>query len=295
VRTFLLGERVPIGDEILSEQTLPSSIKNRDSIWHGLISLPSVFTIGRIVCGFFAVASTFKGTHLAAEGGDWGRSMIAFDRAAEAIGLGIVCDCLDGFVARLIGRASDFGRELDSLVDVLTFGLAPALMVFFWGITPVQLRLGAGQARALGAAGWVVACTFLVCGIGRLARFNLMAQQDDGQTHFVGLAIPGGAAVIASVIYFAKRPPADWQQGVAWLVLVVTLALLMVSRVRYPTLHALPFVLRRARYLVPLLGLTFWAVWYHSEQTLLTIAVCYAISGPLTYVGTLLRPQTLPH
>ncbi len=273
--------------------TVPNQTKNRDSVWHGLISLPSVFTIGRIVCGFFAVASTFKGMHFALEAGGWDRGVLAFDRAAEAIGLGIVCDCLDGFVARLTGKASDFGRELDSLVDVLTFGLAPALMVFFWGVMPVQLTLSTGPARALGAAGWIVACTFLVCGVGRLARFNLMAQQDSSHTHFVGLAIPGGGAVIASVIHFTKHPPADWQRGVAWLVLVVTLALLMVSRVRYPTLHAFPFVLRRIGFLVPLLGLTFWAVWYYSEQTLLIMAICYAISGPLAYVGTLLRSQTL--
>jgi len=281
------------GYEIPMLRTLPNQTKNRDSIWYGLISLPSVFTIGRIVCGLFAVASTFKGMHFTSEAGGWDRGVLAFDRAAEAIGLGIVCDCLDGFVARLTGRASDFGRQLDSLVDVLTFGLAPALLAFYWGVMPVQSTLSALPARVLGAAGWIVACTFLVCGVGRLARFNLLAEQDCSHTHFVGLAVPGGGAVIAAVIHFAKRPPDDWRREVAWLVLVAILALLMVSRIRYLTLHAFPLALRRIGFLVPLLGLTFLAVWYYSEQILLTMAISYAMSGPLAYIGTLFHRQTL--
>lgn len=273
------------------QRTKPIQTKDSDSIWHGLISLPSVFTIGRVVCGFFSVALTFKGMHLASQPGSWDLGVLAFDHASEAIGLGIVCDCLDGFVARLTGRASDFGRELDSLVDVLTFGLAPALLAVYWGIVPLQPNLSALPARVLGAAGWIVACTFLVCGVGRLARFNLQAEKDCSHTYFVGLAVPGGGAVIAAVVHFAKHPPNDWQRGVAWLVLVAILALLMVSRIRYLTFHAFP--LRRIGFLVPLLGLIFLGVWFYSEQILLIMAICYALSGPVTYVGSLFHPHTL--
>lgn len=98
------------------QRTLPDQIKNRDSIRHGLVSLASIFTIGRLLCGVFSIASTFRGMHLSAKPAGLHQGLLAFDHAARAVFWGIRCDGLDGPVARLTGRASDFGRELDSPV-----------------------------------------------------------------------------------------------------------------------------------------------------------------------------------
>jgi CDP-diacylglycerol--serine O-phosphatidyltransferase len=166
-----------------------------------LASLASVFTIGRLVCGFLAIVLTFKGMSQISAPTDSSHGLLAFDGAASAIFWGILCDCLDGVVARLTGRASDFGREMDSLVDILTFGMAPALLGLFWGVVPVQRTLDRMPGELLNVAGALVANAFLVCGVARLARYNLMAEQAKGDANqAVGLAIPGAAAVLAAVI-----------------------------------------------------------------------------------------------
>jgi CDP-diacylglycerol---serine O-phosphatidyltransferase len=281
-----------VDHEILVQRTLPDQIKNRDSIRHGLVSLASIFTIGRLLCGVFSVVSTFRGMHLIAEPAGLHEGLLAFDDAACAVFWGILCDGLDGPVARLTGRASDFGRELDSLVDVLTFGMAPTLLAMFWGVEPVQRMLGSVPSHLLSAAGWAVGCGFLLSGVGRLARFNLMAEQKGNHGQAVGLAIPCAAAVVAAVIHFARRPPDSWQGAVAWLALMALLSLLMVSRTPYETLHSFPSTLRRATVLFPLGGFLLWAVWYHSVHLLLIAAVGYAVSGPLVYAAAFFRSRS---
>jgi CDP-diacylglycerol--serine O-phosphatidyltransferase len=261
-------------------QISPARDTNRDSIRYGLVSLASIFTMGRVVCGFFAIVSTFSAMAQLSTGTEDAGSA-AFDRAALAIFCGIVCDCLDGFVARLTGRASDFGREMDSLVDILTFGMAPALLVFFWGMMRAEQSLAGVPRQVLTIAGWVAACVFLIAGVGRLARFNLMTERQGRQNHAVGLAIPGAAAVIAAVVHLARRPPQNWKVAAAWLLLNAVISLLMISRLPYETLQSFPQRLRRVSVLLPLGLLMLAAIYYYSGPVLLTAAAGYAISGPM--------------
>ena len=263
----------------------------RYSITHGLISLASIFTVGRLVCGFFAINSTYTGLlrNSAMATRDAGSG--AFDRAACAIFIGILCDGLDGLVARLTGRASDFGREMDSLVDIVTFGMAPALLGLFWGVLPAQQSLAGSARQALGVAGWIAACAFLVSGVGRLARFNLMQETESNKDHALGLAIPCAAAVVAAIIHIVKHPIQTWPFALGWLGLYVFLSFLMVSRLQYETLRAFPHSLRRGPVLLLLGILAVWLVWLYSGPVLLAAAAGYAISGPLAYLTNLFRSQ----
>jgi len=131
--------------------------------------LPSLFTVGTLVCGYIAILSTLNGT--TAIDGD--HAMLAFDTAARAIGWAILFDGLDGRIARLTHASSDFGREFDSLADVITFGIAPAFLAFAWGFRPVYEIEGTRIVQHLREAGWVITFGYVICGAARLARFNI--------------------------------------------------------------------------------------------------------------------------
>src|SRR4249920_247165 len=153
----------------------------------GLSLIPSLFTIGNMFCAYFSVISTFKGN---------------YDQAAMAIGVGVVLDGLDGRIARMTQTSSEFGVQLDSIADVLTFGIAPAVLAFSWG----QTRLASPH---LHQGSWIVTFIFLICGAWRLARFNVQTQKplDPGaKRNFIGLPIPAGAGLIAAIVHFFKSP-----------------------------------------------------------------------------------------
>jgi CDP-diacylglycerol---serine O-phosphatidyltransferase len=247
---------------------------------------PCIFTVGRIACGFFVVIFTFSGAlSLPAT-----TRIAAFDYAAIAIGVALICDSLDGKVARLFGSASALGVQLDSLADVVTFGMAPAVLSFYWGVLPVLQRMDAQSGRILSMSGWLACCAFVVCTVFRLARFNLSAQHTEaGPRRFVGLPAPGAAAVIAAEIHFAKRPLNEWGESVIWLALVTVLALLMVSRIRYETSSWIPVRLRSVLLGLPAGVFLMWAVWAHSGPTLLAIAIVFMLSGPFTSAVSALR------
>lgn len=266
---------------------------NRDSISYGLLSLASVFTIGRLLFGVLAIVSTFEGGQFVSQTSRMAQATVALDRAACAIFWGVLCDGLDGLVARLTARASVFGTELDSLVDVITFGLAPAFLVMFWGVAPVEHILDARSAQVLTSVGWTVSCGFLVAGVARLARFNVMHEQKRNTRHAVGLAIPCAAAAVAASVHFLKRPPASERGALLWLAFVALLSILMVSRIPYQTLHAVPGILRRPAVVAFMGCLLLAAVWYYSGQLFLVMALAYAISGPLVYVVTSFQMQFL--
>ena len=216
---------------------------------------------------------------------------VPFENAAKAIALAVLFDILDGKVARLVGSASRFGQEFDSLADIVTFGMAPAILCFVWGVMPILPNLSAQSARVLNAAGWFAACTFLVCGALRLARFNLSDEPPDTKhRHFDGLPIPAGAAVIASIIYFVKFPSIDIKYGIAWLVLVVILAVLMISRLRYEPFGVLPAFMRHPLVLFCFICLLLWAIWIHPNYVFLIVALSYAVSGPIGHIVFRLRP-----
>jgi len=258
----------------------------------GIYILPSLFTVGTLICGYFAILSTLKGTQMLAAGIGAGLSLVAFDTAAKAIGWAILFDGLDGRIARLTNSTSDFGREFDSLADVITFGVAPAFLAYAWGVRALDEVYGTQLVQHLRQVGWIVTFAYVICGAARLARFNIdTVKPSSDRRHFIGLPIPAAAGVIASLVHWAKYPVNDWVFGIAWLGIIAVLAPLMVSRVRYYSFKAVDLRRRRPYVAIIVLGLVVWAIWAFSEQVLVTLALTYLLSGPIARLTSRFRPH----
>ncbi len=267
--------------------------------------IPSLFTTANIFCGFSAVIESVSGS-VALNSGDIEGAARHFNIAALFIGWAVLFDFLDGRVARMTNSTTQFGVEFDSIADVLTFGIAPAMLVYCWGY---------GFTPDLGSFPWAVSFLFLICGALRLARFNVMASKPKLQKPnaspkldkkaFVGMPIPAGASLIASIVHFSPTPasvtasqfnllgrvvyisPRDW--SVALLVLVACLAFLMVSTFRYTSFKSVAPNSRNPRLVVLFLAVVIVSVFYYSQWTLLLIASIYALHGVLGKVVGLFR------
>ncbi|HEY1744829.1 MAG TPA: CDP-diacylglycerol--serine O-phosphatidyltransferase, partial [Granulicella sp.] len=184
----------------------------------GMYVLPSLFTAGNIAAGYYALTESIRGA-----GGD----SRAFDHAALAIGFAVMFDGLDGRVARMTNTSSDFGKEFDSLADVITFGVAPSLLAYLWGVHAVLPSAYPVLDDRLHGLGIVICFLFLICGACRLARFNISVNPQPrnpgrpGRKYFVGMPIPAGAGVIAAVVHFELGSPIHelWLSAV-WLALL---------------------------------------------------------------------------
>ena len=200
----------------------------------GMYLLPSLFTTANIAAGYYAILQV---THASAA------DPKHFDYAAIAIGIAFLFDGLDGRIARMTGTSSDFGKELDSLADVVTFGVAPAMLAWIWGfrsLAPVFSQQIMNHIVELGA---IASFLFLMAGASRLARFNITSNPQPsnpgrpGKKYFVGMPIPAGAGVIAAVVHFSKgEPVTSWWTAATWLLMITAVAYLMVStwRLRAP-------------------------------------------------------------
>ncbi|MFM2153890.1 MAG: hypothetical protein RL199_2325, partial [Pseudomonadota bacterium] len=182
-----------------------------------LYALPNLFTLGSIFCGVWAILQTTS--HAS---GDIAATDDYFS-ASLAIILGSFLDACDGRVARLTGTQSAFGVQLDSLADVITFGVAPSILLYRWALAP------------LGLGGFVVACVFASCGALRLARFNVSAARETGPSnYFTGLPIPLAAGAVVSVVIAATRAPEPRVlPPMAAALMTLVLSYLMVSTVKY--------------------------------------------------------------
>ena len=217
----------------------------RHGIRRGIYVLPSLFTVGTLVCGYYAILSTQRAGQmlaaaaaatLASKAAEFSAlAVAALDNASKAIGWAIVFDGLDGRIARMTNTASPFGRELDSLADVVTFGVAPAVLAYVWGVRAIVELAGTNQL--IQNIPWLVTFVYVICGAARLARFNIdTVKPTSDRRFFVGMPIPAAAGFVAAVVHFYKQPLTTWQFSVAWLVVVGILGFLMVSRMRYWTL-----------------------------------------------------------
>src|SRR5271155_2894321 len=197
-------------------------------------ALPTLFTAGNIFLGFIAILRSLERALLGPTG-QLGPNP-HFEVAAKAIGSAVVLDGLDGRIARMTNTVSDFGREMDSLADVITFGIAPAVLAFTWG---VQFVKGGGFLPDH-RAGYFIAFLFLLCGAARLARFNVQTNpvpKNPGRPdrkYFVGLPIPAAAGMVAAIVYANDSVPVEWWilSGL-WLAVLALLSFLMVSTWRY--------------------------------------------------------------
>jgi CDP-diacylglycerol--serine O-phosphatidyltransferase len=268
-------------------------------------ALPTLFTSANIFLGFVAILQAFEGA-LQAAGGDVG-SNSHFDLAAKSIGFAVLFDGLDGRIARMTNTTSDFGRELDSLADVVTFGIAPAVLIFVWGVMFV-LAPGDFQLQShLSNAGRLAAFFFLLCGAVRLARFNVQTNPAPKTSvrpdykHFVGVPIPAGAGFVAAVVYMDTAPVRSFAFSVAWLVIVAIVGVLMVSTWRYPSFKQVTLSKPRTPLIVLLVGGIAFLIWEWSQPVLLAGSCAYLLSGIVMRFSALLRrhkgsrpPSSLP-
>jgi CDP-diacylglycerol--serine O-phosphatidyltransferase len=190
----------------------------------------------------------------------------SYSHAAYAIGLAIVLDSLDGLIARLTNSTSGFGLQLDSLADVISFGIAPSVLVLCWGLTAVDQRLA-----------WIATFTFTICGAMRLARFNVQA---GNLKHFVGLPIPAGGGTIAALVHFFGDPVKSRLGSNLMVAGVFLLALLMISTIRYYSLKHLTLG-RKSHQTILVIALFVALLFFLSKPTLLVLAILYVLSGPI--------------
>ena len=279
----------------------PQPTVERRGIRRGIYVLPSLFTVGTLVCGYFAIISTLRAGQSVAEAVAAGVFLgssdplavavaSALDNAARAIGWAIVFDGLDGRIARLTNTASPFGRELDSLADVIAFGVAPALLAYVWGIRGLEGI--ATTHHHFREFAWIVTFAYVLCGAARLARFNIdTVKPTTDRRFFVGMPIPAAAGFVAAVVHWFKDPLSNWIFAGVWLVVVGILGFLMVSRMRYWSFKTVDLRKRRSYLTIIFIGLIIVGVWRFSEPVLLTIAITYAISGIVLWLIPKTRPR----
>ncbi len=257
-------------------------------------ALPTLFTAGNIFLGYLSILRSFKGAMLAASNA--GGAPEHFAMAAKAIGAAAFLDGLDGRIARMTNTTSDFGREMDSLADVISFGIAPAVLAFAWGVQFVDGEFGPMMRGQLFNAGYFIAFLFLLCGAARLARFNIQKNpvpKNPGRPdrkYFVGLPIPAAAAMVGAVVYATDAQPITWwPMSIAWMVLLLLLGFLMVSTWRYYSFKGLKLNQPHKPLIFIALGALIYAVWNYSQAVLLIMAGSYVASGILIRVGGIIR------
>jgi len=257
-------------------------------------ALPTLFTAGNIFLGFLSILRSFRGSIAASTGGLDAPEHFAM--AAIAIGAAVFLDGLDGRIARMTNTTSDFGREMDSLADVISFGIAPAVLAYAWGVQFVDRAIGPHIREQLIRFGTFAAFLFLLCGAARLARFNIQKNpipKNPGhpdRKYFVGLPIPAGAAMVAGVVFANDGEPlAYWPFAAAWLVLLAVLGLLMVSTWRYYSFKGIGLNKPYTPLLIILLGAFIYLTWNWPQPVLLALPAAYVASGILIRIGGIIR------
>ena len=232
----------------------------------GVYLLPSMFTVANLFCGYACIVFATQQD---------------FDTAAILIGIAMVLDTLDGFVARLTKSATAFGVQLDSLADVVSFGIAPAVLAFTWGLWPLK-RLG-----------WAAGFIYVTAAAMRLARFNIQTATATDKRYFVGMPSPAAAGVIAATIYLFPYGPQEAQTALPALAMVVVPALLMVSTVRFRSVKAIDVGWRRSYIALFLVAVVIALIAVHPRLALVVLAYTYTIGALLAWVYGRLRKR--PH
>lgn len=232
----------------------------------GIYILPNLFTTGNLFCGFWAIISIFQEK---------------FFYAAVAILLASVFDVLDGKVARLSGSTSKFGVQYDSLADLVSFGIAPALLAFSWALRPY------------GKFGWLAAFLFVVCGALRLARFNIQSPSGEVK-YFKGLPIPAAALMIAlTILLYLELIETDWVKDIAVLAMIYVLAFLMVSNIRYFSFKELDLAKRKPFSIFIFVILSMIVIIMQPVIVLFVFALAYVFSGPVNMILAWRKKKTL--
>ena len=265
----------------------------RRGVKKGLYLIPSAFTAANIAMGFYAIMSALRGFQFVGTGvqTDLLRAAVYLDYSALAIGAAVVFDMLDGRLARLTKTTTEIGIQLDSIADVVTFGLAPAVLAYVWGYG-ASLEEGSGLHRLA----WFLSFMYLMCGAFRLARFNVQSSRPrvlaEGtvkvdKKSFVGLPIPVAGGLIAAIIHFTPKPlvyygPERAQiYSILLMVLVGLLSVLMVSTLRFSSFKEVGTRSRSMRTIILAVGF-FMLIILYSRHVLLGLATAYILYGLLS-------------
>jgi len=232
----------------------------------GIFLLPALFTSANLLCGYYAVIAALHG------------GISDFDHAARAIGLAILFDSLDGRIARLTGTNTEFGVQFDSLADVVSFGIAPAVLAYSWGFRSIPVNAPV-NVEQLGQFGWIFCLVFLICCAWRLARFNVQGMAPGGSKYFIGMPTPAAAGVVASIIHGFKVPLHDYRWSIIWFVLLAALGALMTSTIRYYSFKDIPLTRKQPSLAVIVLLMLIAVTWVYSEVALVMFACTYAATG----------------
>ncbi|MBI4692637.1 MAG: CDP-diacylglycerol--serine O-phosphatidyltransferase [Gammaproteobacteria bacterium] len=229
----------------------------------GIYLLPNLFTTSALFAGFYAIVASINGR---------------FEPAAVAVFVAMVLDGMDGRIARLTNTQSDFGKEYDSLADMVSFGVAPAIVAYEWVFYEI------------GKIGWLAAFIYVSAAALRLARFNAQAATTD-KKYFKGLPSPASAAVVAGFIWFCASYELRNHALIVALTVLITVAcaLLMVSNIRYYSFKDLDFHGRVPFLAIFAVVIAFGLISLHPEAMLFTTFLCYASSGPLLTLYQLRR------
>jgi CDP-diacylglycerol--serine O-phosphatidyltransferase len=244
----------------------------------GMYLLPSLFTVGNIAAGFFSITETIKAIS--------GNAEMHLDWAAIAILFAIPFDSLDGRIARMTNTTSEFGKELDSLADAITFGMAPSLLALIWGFHFLPDSINPQLHQHLMQAGAFICFLFLIGGVSRLARFNISADAQPrnpgrpGRKYFVGMPIPAAAGMLAATVHFFYGIPVmEWWVAVPWLILVGLSGFLMVSTWRFWSAKEINFSRSHPFQLPIVLIVVLYIVIRFSNVVLFSMALIYMFSG----------------
>ena len=264
--------------------------KPRRRLSKGMYILPSLFTTANMALGYYAILEVMHSSVI-----DYWH----LDNAAKAIGFAVLFDGIDGRIARMTGTTSDFGRELDSLADAITFGVAPAMLAWTWGFYLMPLVMLTDWHIKLTQLGAIASFLFLIAGVSRLARFNITNNPQPsnpgrpGKKYFVGMPIPAGAGVIAAVVHFEGGDPLQsWYTALTWLAMVATVGYLMVSTWRFYSFKDIDFRSRHRFQLIIVLGVLFYGIWTFSGPVLFAVALLYMFSGVFWRLQWIFRRRT---
>ncbi len=236
---------------------MPEKDNNKDP---SIYILPTLFTIGNLFCGYFAIVSSIGGE---------------FQRAAGAIGIAILLDTLDGRIARMTDTTSKFGIQLDSLADMISFGVAPSILVYFWAFDPFE---------QLGYVGWLIAFLFIISGAMRLARFNIEGMGGH-PNFFIGLPVPAGAWTVGAMVFFHPARIESFTVSALVMFSHLALAFMMVSTLKFRSFKDLDLKSPKPTSAVLILALAVVTIALNPKLVFLLAIVIYICSGILRYVS----------
>lgn len=272
----------------------------RRGLKKGLYLIPSAFTAANILMGFYTIMSALRAFQLIGLG-DTGRAVAYLDKGAMAIGWALLADMLDGRIARLTKTTTEIGVQLDSLADVVTFGIAPAVLAYVWAFGG-----SFSEGSDLANVAFFISFMYLMCGTFRLARFNVQSSRPrilaEGtikmdKKSFVGLPIPVAGGLIAALVHFAPLPFKSYGEERAQLysaLMIIMMGLLsvaMVSRLRFPSFKAVGTRSRSMRMIILAVGVGV-LIFLFSRYVLLAVVITYILYGLLSRMGGLFRRRS---